>query len=192
MTHTADLAAVPPAATPETTAAPIPSCEFHLGEGSTAAHLGQFPNLRLLTLCVSSKAAMEFEDGVTDFVSPASLALGVLIGDACLKLLRIRPRAANDLQGGEIMSEIGSVIDLMLPLSSYAWATREAFLFRFGEFAHIALHHPCRLTSIIANVDSLTNDRLTERARAIVATGIDPGAADLWQSQTFGKVGAQS
>lgn len=49
-----------------------------------------------------------------------------------------------------------------------------------GEFMDISLHHPGRLAAIIANIDTLTNARLTERARAILVTGIDPGADDLW------------
>lgn len=158
-----------------------PACDFHIGEGDTA-HFGQFPNLRLLTLYAIGKAPMELPGGAIDTLGLAPFSLGALIGDACLKMLRPWPLAGGD-RGP--FSEISSVIDLMLPLSPKAAATREAFLLRLGEFMVIGLHQPDRLQAIIASIDALTNARLTERARAIMDTGIDPGANDLWSSNAL-------
>jgi hypothetical protein len=191
MTHTAKPAVASQTASPDAFAAPLPSCEFRIGEGLTPAHLGQFPNLRLLTLSAIGKAPMELLDGAVVTLGLGPLSLGVLIADAYLKLLRTRGQDDDELHGdGEPFSEIASVIDLMLPLSPKAWATREIFLRRVGEFGEIALLHPERLLSIIANVDALTNARLTERARAIVTTGVDPGADDLWLNETSDGIGA--
>jgi len=174
------LFAVPPAPTLGTPAGPRPDCTFHIGEGFTA-HLGQFPNLRLLTLCTIGKAPTELPGGAIDTLGLGPFSLGALIGDACLKLLRPWPLEADERHSDRgPFSEISSIIDLMLPLSPKAAATREAFLFRLGEFVNIGLHQPDRLPAIIANIDALTNARLTERARAIVDTGIDPGVNDLW------------
>ncbi len=190
MTHTAKPAAVSPTATPDASASQFPSCEFRIGEGHAPAHLGQFPNLRLLTLSAIGKAPMELPDGAVDTLGLGPVSLGVLIGDAYLKLLRTRGQQDQGLHCDvEPLSHISSVIDLMLPLSPRAWATRETFLRRVNEFGKIALLHPGRLPAIIANVDALTNARLTERARAIVTTGIDPGADDLWLSETSDDVG---
>lgn len=174
------LFAVSPAPTIGAPAGQRPDCDFHIGEGFTA-HLGQFPNLRLLTLCTIGKAPVDLPDGAIDTLGLGPFALGALIGDACLKLLRPWPLEAGERYNERgPFSEISSVIDLMLPLSPKAAATREAFLFRLGEFVNIGLHRPGQLPAIIANIDTLTNARLTERARAIVDTGIDPGGNDLW------------
>ena len=179
------LFAVPSAPTLDAATSRHPDCAFHIGEGFTA-HLGQFPNLRLLTLCTIGKAPIELPGGAIDTLGLGPFSLGALIGDACLKLLRPWPVGAGERHRDRgPFSEISSVIDLMLPLSPKAAATREAFLFRLGEFVNIGLHQPDLVPGIIANIDALTNARLTERAQAIVDTGIDPGADDLWSSETL-------
>lgn len=160
----------------------LPHHAFTIGDGGTA-HLGQFPNLRLLTLYAIGKGPVPLPGGDVDTLGMGPFALGQLIGDAVLKLLRPWEfeRGEADVASMVPINELSSVIDLMLPISPKAAATRESFLCRMGEFIDIALLQPERLPAIITNIDTLTNARLTERARAILTTGIDSGGDDLWR-----------
>jgi len=161
----------------------LPDHAFHIGEND-AAHIGQFPNLRAMAFYVVGKAPLPLPDAHVDFTGMGVAALGGLIGDAYLKL--IRPWPASQIEWGQCEqpgaddSDIEIIADAMLPLSPRASTVRVAFLHRVGAFADIALHCPERLPSIVAALDVLTNARLTERARTILETGIDPGTADLW------------
>lgn len=157
----------------------LPDCTFHIGEGDSA-HIGQFPNLRLMAFYAIGKAPVPMADGEVDTLGMGPFALGFLIGDAHLKLMRPVPISPEQWVSCADAGDIASIIDLGLPLSPKADATRAAFLYRVGEFADIALHQPSRLPEIIDRIDALTNARLTERAQAILQTGIDPGMADLW------------
>lgn len=173
-------------------ACPMPDCVFRIGEGGHA-NIGQFPNLRAMAFYVIGKAPVPMPDGVVDWLGMGPFALGGLIGDASLKLVRPWPTTAAEwvglMQQGPDGSEISTIIDAMLPLSPKASSVRSAFLYRVGEFMDVALHRPERLPAIIAALDALTSERLTERARAIMQTGIDPGAADLWPDAVNGWVG---
>lgn len=163
---------------------PLPPHDFHIGEDNSA-NIGQFPNLRPLAFFVIGKAPLPpLPDGTIDTWGTGTYALGSLIADAHLKLMR--PWAMNATEWQELANsgldgnEIEAIADVLLPLSPKARPVRFAFLSRIGEFLDIALHRPDRLPSIIAAIDALTNERLTQRARAILETGIDPGACDLW------------
>lgn len=161
---------------------PLPEHAFHLGEDGHA-NVGQFPNFRYMAFHVIGKAPAPMPDGTVDTLGMGIFALGGLIGDACLKLARPWPLAPGDrFVADPAQGLIVEIADGLLPLSPKADAVRGAFLCRMGEFLEIVLHQPERLPAIIANVDALTNARLTERAAAILRTGVDPGAADLWQS----------
>ncbi|MBI5786586.1 MAG: hypothetical protein HZA64_14120 [Rhodocyclales bacterium] len=161
----------------------LPDHEFHIGENDEA-HIGQFPNLRSMALHVVGKAPAQMPDGSIDPEGMGMYALGQLIGDAHFKLMRPWPTSSTEwfglLQSGPDNSQIDIIADAMLPLSLRASTVRVVFLYRVGAFLDIALHWPERLPAIIAALDALTNERLTERARAILETGTDPGAGDLW------------
>lgn len=160
----------------------LPEHAFRLGEDGHA-NAGQFPNFRYMAFHVIGKAPAPMPDGSVDTLGMGIFALGGLIGDACLKLARPWPLAPGDrFVADPAQGLIVGIADGLLPLSPKADAVRGAFLCRIGEFLEIVLHQPERLPAIIANVDALTNARLTERAAAILRTGVDPGAADLWQS----------
>lgn len=159
---------------------PLPDHTFRIGECGHA-NAGQFPNFRYMAFHVIGKAPMP--DGSVDTLGMGIFALGGLIGDACLKLARPWPLAPGErFVADPAQGLIVEIADGLLPLSPAAAAVRGAFLCHMGEFLEIVLHQPGRLPAIIANVDALTNARLTERAAAILRTGVDPGAADLWQS----------
>lgn len=160
----------------------LPAHDFHIGEGGVV-HLGQLPNFRYMVFHAIGKAPMPLPDGQVDTLGTGPFALGRLIGDAYLKVTRpgpLPPDALLDttLAGGNI----DDIADVLLPLSPRAKYTRAAFLARVEEFIEIALNYPEHLPPIIANLDALTNERLTERAREILTTGIDPGDNDLWRA----------
>lgn len=161
----------------------LPDHAFHIGENDES-HIGQFPNLHAMALYVVGKAPAQMPDGSIDPEGMGMYALGRLIGDAHFKLMRPWPTSTTEwfklMQSGPDDSHIEIVADVMLPRSPRASAVRVAFLYRIGAFLDIALHWPGRMQAIIAALDALTNERLTERARAILETGIDPGADDLW------------
>lgn len=165
--------------------APLPDHTFRIGENNEA-RAGQLPNFRYMGFHVIGKAPAPMPDGSVDTLGMGVFALGGLICDACLKLARPWPLAP----GGRFSADpaqglIVDIADVLLPIEPKAGAVRAIFLYRLGEFLEIVLHQPERLPVIIANVDALTNARLEERARAILTTGIDPGAADLWHSASL-------
>lgn len=158
---------------------------FRIGEGGEAG-IDQLPNLRTMAFYVIGKAPAPPTDGRIDTVGMGPGALGGLIGDAYLKLKRPWPTVSAQWETYADAGEVGDIIDRLLPLSPKADAVRVAFLYRVGEFVDIALRHPDRMPAIIAALDALTNARLTERARVILETGIDPGADDLWPTSAEG------
>ena len=177
------LFAVPPAPTFDQATAPLPPHDFHIGENNHA-HIGQLPNFRAMAFHVIGKAPMLTPVIHADPIGAGVYSLGALIGDAALKLLRPWPLYGSDAFAADPAQMLILEIADALPLSPVAENVRSSFICRMGEFLEIALHHPGRLVAIIANIDALTNARLTERARGILATGIDPGADDLWSSET--------
>lgn len=176
---------VSPAPTFDLPPPPIPSCRFRIGEDGEAG-IWQFPNLRLLSFYVIGKgpmAPMVLPSGRADNIGMAQYALGALIADACLKLWHPwADEAGEHLAVENPFDDIETVIDVLLPVSPRACFIRTAFLCRLAEFINVMLHQPDRLPAIITAIDTLTNARLTKRARAILSTGIDPGSADLWVS----------
>ncbi len=157
---------------------PLPDHVFRIGE-DTEVHIGQFPNLRAMAFYVIGRGSIPLPGGEVDLTGTGPFALGTLIGDAYLKMARPWVHTPDEWRSA---GAIDIVENVLLPLSPRACQTRAAFLYRLGEFIDLALHQPERLPAIIANIDALTNARLTERAAAILRTGVDPGAADLWQS----------
>jgi hypothetical protein len=157
----------------------LPDHVFRIGEGGEA-HVGQLPNLRAMAFHVIGKAPVPLAGGHVDTLGMGPYALGSLIGDAHLKLMRPWPGADDGLFHRADAGYLQTIADGMVPLSPMADAVRAAFLYRVGEFMDVALHRPAEMPEIIARLDTLTNERLTDRARAILETGIDPGAADLW------------
>lgn len=163
-------------------AQPLPDCAFRIGEGDSAG-ICQFPNLRALVFRTIGKAPMPTPAAPSDEVGMGLHALGRLVADAYLKLSRPWQRSATDWLGcfeSAAPLELEAIADGLLPLSPSVEAVRSAYLSRIDEFIGIALHMPNHLPGIVARIDLLTNERLTERARAILETGIDPGEADLW------------
>ncbi|MDP1611709.1 MAG: hypothetical protein Q8M11_11685 [Sulfuritalea sp.] len=186
------LFAVPPAPTLAAPAGRLPPHDFHIGENNHAT-IGQLPNFRAMAFHVIGKAPMLTPVIHSDPIGMGVYSLGALIGDAALKLLRPWPLYGRDAFAADpAQSLILDIADGLLPLSPAAEPVRFAFLCRMGEFMDIATHHPGRLVAIIANIDALTNARLTERAREILTTGTDPGAGDLWASDIPGAEGARS
>lgn len=157
----------------------LPPHDFHIGENNRA-NITQLPNFRAMAFHVIGKAPMLTPVIHVDPLGAGVFNLGLLIGDAALKLLRPWPVYGSDVFVADPAQ--GLVLDIAerLPVSPGADAVRSSFLCRVGEFLEIALHQPGRLPEIIANIDALTNARLTERARETLITGVDPGAADLW------------
>lgn len=162
------LFAVPPAPTFDTPpTGPIPDHEFRIERHHASANMEKLPSFR----------AMSFHMGG----GFGSATLGFFIGDVALKLLRPFPVYGGDpFAVDPNQTLILDIADGLLPYSPAASVTRTAFLERVGEFLEIALNQPGRLPAIAVNIDGLTNARLTERARAILMTGRDPGADDLW------------
>ena len=158
----------------------LPLHGFHIGENNSA-HIGQLPNFRAMAFHVIGKAPMLTPVIHFDPIGMGVYSLGGLIGDAALKLLRPWPLDdAATFAADPAQSLILEIADALRPLSPAADNVRHSFFCRMGEFLEIALHHPGRLPAIIANIDALTNARLTERAREILTTGDDPGTSDLW------------
>ena len=173
------LFAVPPAPTFDQATAPLPPHDFHIGENNQA-HISQLPGFRAMAFHVIGKAPMLTPVIHADPIGAGVYSLGALIGDAALKLLRPWPLYGSDAFAADQAQALILEIADALPLAPVAANVRFSFHCRMGEFLEIALHHPGRLPAIIANIDALTNTRLTERARETLLTGIDPGAADLW------------
>lgn len=174
------VSAVSPAPTFDQATAPLPSHAFHIGENNLAS-ISQLPSFRAMAFHVIGKAPMLTPIVHADPIGAGGYSLGALIGDAALKLLRPWPLYGNDAFAADPAQTLILEISDALPLSPVAENVRHSFLCRIGEFLEIALHHPARLPAIIANIDALTNARLTERARAVLTTGCDHGADDLWQ-----------
>lgn len=167
----------------------LPPHDFHIGENNHA-HVRQLPNFRLMALHVIGKAPLTTPAVPVDPFGMGPYYLGGFIGDAALKLLRPWPLyGADPFAADPAQGLIEDIADGLLPLTPAAEAVRASFLCRIGEFLEIALHLPGWLPEIIANIDALTNARLTERARAILITGIDPGTGDLWESGSLSVVG---
>lgn len=140
--------------------------------GCDGASLDQLPNFKRLAFHVTGKA-----DGCGLY------APGGLISDAFLKLNRPWPvDAAAPYESDPCSSWLMELAD-GLPDSPGLDGMRSAFLFRVGEFLDIATNCPARLPAIFAGIDALTNERLTERCRAILETGRDPGEGDLWMAR---------
>lgn len=173
------LFAVPPAPTFNQATAPLPPHDFHIGDNNHAS-IDQLPNFRAMAFHVIGKAPMLTPVIHADPIGMGVYSLGALIGDAALKLLRPWPLYSSDAFAADPAQSLILDIADSLPLSPVATGVRFSFICRMGEFLEIALHHPGRLPAIIANIDALTNARLTERARQTLLSGIDPGAADLW------------
>ncbi|MDK9704011.1 MAG: hypothetical protein OEL20_12815 [Sulfuritalea sp.] len=173
------LFAVPPAPTFNQATAPLPPHDFHIGENNHA-HIGQLPSFRAMAFHVIGKAPMLTPVIHVDPIGMGVYSLGALIGDAALKLLRPWPLYGSDAFAADPAQSLILDIADLLPLPPVATGVRFSFICRMGEFLEIALHHPGRLPAIIANIDALTNARLTERARETLLTGIDPGVSDLW------------
>jgi hypothetical protein len=173
------LAAVSPAPTFDQATAPLPPHGFRIGENNHAS-ISQLPSFRAMALHVVGKAPMLTPVIHADPIGAGPYSLGALIGDAALKLLRPWPLYGNDAFAADPSQSLILEIADALPLSPVAENVRWSFLCRVGEFLEIALNHPGRLPAIIANIDNLTNARLTERARETLLTGIDPGTNDLW------------
>ena len=164
----------------------LPPHDFHIGEDNHAS-ITQLPNFRRMALHVIGKAPMPAIP--FDPLGGGPYVLASFIGDAALKFLRPWPPYGSDgFVADPAQTLIADIADNLLPLSTAADSARLAFLCRIGEFLEIALHQPGRLPAIIASIDALTNARLTERARAILTTGDDPGACDLWQSATLAEL----
>jgi hypothetical protein len=173
------LYAVPLAPTFGRAITALPPHDFHIGENDHA-HIGQLPSFRAMAFHVIGKAPMLTPVIHADPIGAGVYHLGALIGDAALKLARPWPLDDGEAFAADpAQSMIRDIAD-SLPLSPVAENVRFSFLCRMGEFLEIALHHPGRLPAIIANIDALTNARLTERAREVLLTGIDPGTSDLW------------
>ena len=168
---------------------PLPDHVFRIGEGDRAG-IDQLPSLRPLAFFVVGKAPALLPDGGVDTFGMGTYAMGLLIGDACLKLMR--PWAMGSAEWLDLMksdpvsNEPGDIADSLMPLSPKAEPVRAAFRYRISEYLDITLHRPDLLPSIIAAIDALTNERLTQRARAILETGIDPGVDDLWPCDPAG------
>lgn len=160
----------------------LPSHDFHIGENNSA-HIGQLPSFRAMAFHVLGKAPFPTPAVPVDSFGMGPYVLGRFVGDATLKLLRPWPvYGADPFVADPSQGLIEDIADGLLPLSPASDAVRCSFYCRIGEFLEIALHQPGRLTAIVANIDALTNARLTDRARAILLTGDDPGHADLWES----------
>lgn len=161
----------------------LPPHDFHIGENDHA-NIGQLPNFRAMAFHVIGKAPFPMPPGHEDKIDHHGMgvySLGALIGDAALKLLRPWP---FELDGSAVFVADPAqalILDIAdrLPLSPIVDNVRFSFLCRMGELLEIALHCPDRLPAIIANIDALTNARLTERTRETLLTGIDPGRSDL-------------
>lgn len=167
----------------------LPLHDFHIGENDSA-HIGQLPNFRLMAFHVIGQAPRPSPNMPAGIVSIGTYALGTFIGDAALKLLRPWPQYGNELFTADpAQTLILDIADGLLPLSPMAEDVRLSFVCRVGEFLELALHQPGRLPAIVANIDALTNGRLTERARAILTTGTDPGVNDLWPVIDFEQSG---
>lgn len=167
----------------------LPAHDFHIGENDHAC-LDQLPPFRPMAFFVIGKNPVQFRDGRPDTMGLGVISLGWLIADALFKLMRPWPLAGDQLfipdAGDNYIDDIG---DGLLPLSPKVEYVRHAYLSRVCELLDIGLHSPERLPAIIANIDALTNERLTERARAILLIGDDPGHADLWESADLHKLG---
>lgn len=162
----------------------LPAHDFHIGENGSA-DISQLPKFRAMAFHVVGKAPMVSSSVAwVDRIGTGVIALGGLIADAGLKLMRPSP-----LKNGEryVMhpgfSHFPDFSDGWRRVAPAGDLARIAFYCRIGEFLEIALHQPQRLPAIIANIDALTNARLTERAREVLTTGIDPGADDLWVTE---------
>lgn len=174
------LFAVPPSPTFAAPGGTLPPHDFHIGENNHA-DIGQLPNFLAMAFRVVGKGPLLTPVIHEDPIGRGVYSLGGLIGDAALKLLRPWPLYGSDaFTPDPAQSLILDIADVMLPLSPGMEGVRFSFICRMGEFLEIALHHPGRLPAIIANIDALTNARLTERARETLITGIDPGESDLW------------
>lgn len=172
--------AVSPAPIFDQATVPLPPHDFHIGENNHAS-INQLPSFRAMAFHVIGKAPMLTPVIHADPIGAGVYSLGALIGDAALKLARPWPLYGNDAFAADPAQSL--ILDIAdgLPLSPGAEDVRFSFICRVGEFLEIALNHPGRLPAIISNIDTLTNARLTERARAILTTGCDHGADDLWQ-----------
>ena len=160
----------------------LPSHEFHIGEDDHAS-ITQLPPFRPMSFFVIGKDQRPVPGSDFDPLGLGVIALGVLMADALFKLMRPWPLRAGQTfipdAAGNYVDEIG---DSLSPLTGKTEYVKHAYLSRVCELLDIGLHRPDQLLAIIARIDGLTNARLTERARVILETGIDPGCDDLWQS----------
>lgn len=154
----------------------LPAHQFNIEHHHSFANMERLPSFRMMAFHMCGGFG--------------SAVLGFFFGDVALKLLRPYPVYGNEpFVADPNQSLILDVADGLLPYSPAASITRTAFLERIGEFLEIACNQPGRLPAIIANIDALTNARLTERAREILTTGRDPGADDLWPAIEFDQGG---
>lgn len=172
----------------------LPAHDFHIGENDRAS-LDQLPAFRPMVFFVIGKAPRPMHGSEIDTLGLGVFSLGGLIGDVLFKLMRPWPLADNQwflpfaVDNYIVDNYIDDIGDGLLPLSPRLECVRHAYLVRVCELLDIGLHWPERLPGILANIDALTNDRLTERARMILETGIDPGVFDLWQPDAAPKRG---
>lgn len=108
-----------------------------------------------------------------------SVAMGIFLADVAAKLLRPFP-VYGDQPFAADTANCG-ILNILVDLCGVS-LVMTTFLQRLDELLQIALNQPGRLPEIARALDALTNERLTERGRSILETGIDPGADDLWQS----------
>lgn len=160
--------------------ASLPAHQFNIENTCVDANIERLPSFRRMITYAIGKFPRHSPVCI-DKIGAGPTVLGFLFGDVVLKLARPYPVYANECYVADPLQRlIVDAADSLLPLTPATSNAREALLTRAGEFIEIALNQPGRLPAIIANIDALTNLRLTERARAILLTGDDPGHSDLW------------
>ena len=165
--------------------AALPQHAFKIGNDGYAC-IGQLPNFRPMVSYVVGKAPLFDGDGV----GGGPTVLGSFIADAALKFLRPWPVTDGaQFKSDPAQSLLADIEARLRPTPPVGELARDAFFCRIGEFMQIAVNRPCMLTDLAASIDRLTNERLTERAAAILATGIDPGADDLWPADAYRESG---
>lgn len=158
----------------------LPDCRFRIGEGD-AAEVGQLPDLASLVRFSAGRGARVLPGNQVDAFCMAPVALGTLLGDAVLKLVRPWALSSGARHAADpAQTIIGDVFERLAGMGNASWWTRMAYFCRIGEFLEVVLHQPDQVPGIVANLDAMTNARLEARCRAVMDTGEDPGIGDLW------------